>query len=81
MVVTDTCEIAYLLDGKVAHIVPVDVDAIAHGIQTVLSSSELQAHYKAGAKALMDTTFSINAVGDKLEELYTRLIAKKQNAI
>jgi len=80
MVVTETCEIAHLLDGKAAKIVPVDVDAIAEGIRTVLDSPGLQARYRDGAQELMRTAFSIEAVGDQLEALYEHVIAEKQRA-
>jgi len=80
MVITDACEIANLLDEKVARIVSVDVEAIAQGITHVLSNPDLSAKYKKGANELMKTTFSIKAVGDQLEKLYRQALSDKKHA-
>lgn len=70
MVVTETCEIADILADKVAFIVPVEPAAIAHGMAEVLQNSSLRQRYQRGAQELMQSAFSIEAVGQKLEDIY-----------
>ena len=41
MVVTDTCEIADIIAGKVATVVPVDTDQISQAIQELLEDDGL----------------------------------------
>lgn len=79
MVITETCEIAGLLDDKVARICTVDAGAIAKSLAEVLNDSDLQQRFAAGADALMKTTFSLGAVGDSLETLYQQVINQKQS--
>jgi glycosyltransferase involved in cell wall biosynthesis len=70
ILVTEMCEIADLLADRAAMVVPVDVDALAEGMHRLLTDTELQARYRQGGQDLMRTEFSIQAVGDRLEEIY-----------
>jgi glycosyltransferase involved in cell wall biosynthesis len=81
MVVTETCEIAEIINEKTARIVPVEIEAIAQGIIEVLNNPELQIRYKQGADELMRTTFSIQAVGDRLENLYEHVLLRERHAV
>jgi glycosyltransferase involved in cell wall biosynthesis len=80
IVVTETCEIADILQDKVAKVVPVEVDAIATGMRQVLQDDSLQQRYKQGAKELMQTFFSIEAVGNALEAVYYEAIESRRDA-
>jgi glycosyltransferase involved in cell wall biosynthesis len=70
MVVTETCEIAGMLKDEVATIVSVEPAAIAQGMSEVLQNGNLRQCYQKGAQKLMQTAFSIEAVGQQLEEIY-----------
>jgi glycosyltransferase involved in cell wall biosynthesis len=74
MVVTETCEIADMLDRQVATIVPVDPARIATAMAELLQDAGLRQRYRQGAQQLMRTVFSIEAVGEQLEAVYMRAI-------
>jgi glycosyltransferase involved in cell wall biosynthesis len=71
IVVTETCEIADILAGKAATIVPVNIKDISNAIQELLENAGLRQLFSQGALQLMDSEFSIQAVGDRLETIYT----------
>jgi glycosyltransferase involved in cell wall biosynthesis len=77
MVITETCEIADILANKVATVVPVEPAKIATAMAELLNNPELRQQYKCGAQELMETTFSIQAVGQLLETIYTNAIKAK----
>jgi glycosyltransferase involved in cell wall biosynthesis len=79
MVVTETCEIADMLDGQVATIVPVDPAPIAAAMAELLQDAGLRQRYRQSAQQLMKTAFSIEAVGEQLEAVYTRVIEACQS--
>jgi glycosyltransferase involved in cell wall biosynthesis len=73
MVITDRCEIAHLVEDRVAAVVPFDADAFAAAMKRLLTDTDEYQRYQAyGAKVLADT-FSIQAVADRLEALYMRV--------
>jgi len=74
MVVTETCEIADILAGEVAEVVPVDVDALAKGMERLLTDMMLYKRYQEGARRLMETQFSVQAVGERLESIYQEML-------
>lgn len=78
MVITETCEIADMLAQKVATIVPVNPESIALAMTDLLENKELQEQYRENCQALMQSVFSIEAVGDKLEAIYSKAIQAKQ---
>ncbi len=79
MLITDRCEIAHLVYERVADVTPFDAAAFAAAMQRLLTDDERYARYQAACPAVMADTFSIKAVGDQLETLYERVIAKKRS--
>lgn len=80
ILVTNTCEIAYLIEGRAGLSVPLDETAIASGIDTILQSAELQSRFSAGGRQLALNEFSIKAVGDMLESIYQRVIVTQASS-
>jgi len=78
MVITDRCEMAHLVRDRVADVVPFDADAFAHAMRTLLTDRERCERYRANSGALLAETFSIGAVVDRLEALYARVIAGRE---
>jgi glycosyltransferase involved in cell wall biosynthesis len=78
MVITDRCEIAHLVQDRVADVTPFDAAAFAAAMQRLLTDRERYARYQTNCPAVMADTFSIQAVGDQLETLYQRVIAEKK---
>jgi glycosyltransferase involved in cell wall biosynthesis len=76
MVVTNCCEIAHLVKDLVAEVVPFDVGEFAGAMNRLLTNRELYEHYRANCWALIQSTFSIQAVVNQLETVYQRVIAK-----
>lgn len=70
MVITETCEIADYLDGVAAKVVPVDSVSVANGIRYLLENQNIYDDYKRGTQKLMISIFSMESVGDKLEQIY-----------
>lgn len=77
MVVTETCEMSDLVSGKAAEVVTTDVETIAQAIRKLLSDEQLRERYSVGARHLMETTFSIQAVGDRLEAIYQKALDRR----
>jgi len=78
MVITDRCEIAHLVQGRVAEVVPFDADAFAAGMHRLLTNRAQYERYRANTQAVIADTFSIKVVVDRLEAVYERVIAEKQ---
>lgn len=78
MVITDRCEIAHLVQGRVADVTPFDATAFAAAMRRLLTDRERYARYQANCPAVMADTFSIQAVGDQLESLYERVVAERK---
>ena len=70
IITTDGCEIAHILEDKAAIITPVDVDALTEAMRTLLNNQSLYAQYSHGGRELVNTVFSIGAVGQQLEDIY-----------
>jgi len=77
MVITDRCEIAHLLRDRVADVVPFDPGAFASAMQQLLADRERYERYRSNCGAMITETFSIDAVADRLETIYARVIGKK----
>lgn len=77
MVITDRCEIAHLVAGRVADVVPFDTGQFAAAMTRLLTDRERYHHYQANSAQVMTDTFSVEAVVDKLEALYERVIEEK----
>lgn len=80
MVITDRCEIADLVRDRVAEVVPFDASAFAAAMDRLLADRARLATYRANCAALIADTFSIQAVGDRLEALYRRVGAEREEA-
>jgi len=78
MVITDRCEIAHLVQDRVADVVPFDADAFARAMEKLLTDRERCERYRVNSQAVMADTFSIKAVVDRLEAVYERVIAEKR---
>jgi glycosyltransferase involved in cell wall biosynthesis len=78
MVVTDRCEIAHLVRDRIADVVPFDADAFAGAMKQLLADRERYERYRANGPAVVADTFSIDAVVDRLEAVYERVIADKR---
>lgn len=79
MVITDHCAIAHLVRDRVAEVVPFDADAFAAAMQRLLTDRERYDRYRANCEKMIADTFSVRAVVDRLEAIYQRVIAEKQN--
>lgn len=77
IVMTDTCEIAGIVSGKAALVVPPERDAIGGAIDRLLADHALSAALAQGGKELARTTFSMNTVVDRLDEVYAGAMVKK----
>jgi glycosyltransferase involved in cell wall biosynthesis len=74
MVVTDRCEIADLIKDRVADVVPFDALAFAAAMERLLTDRERNDRYRANCQAMVEDTFSIGAVVDRLEAVYKRAV-------
>jgi glycosyltransferase involved in cell wall biosynthesis len=79
MEITDRCEIAHLLGGRVAELVPLGADAFAAAIQRLVTGREGYDRYRANRAEMVAENFSIKAVVGRLERVYGRVIAEKGN--
>jgi glycosyltransferase involved in cell wall biosynthesis len=75
MVISDTCESAYLIENRIGDVVPFDADAFAAAIDRLFIDRERYARYQANCPGVMEDTFSIRTTVDKLEALYRQVIA------
>jgi glycosyltransferase involved in cell wall biosynthesis len=74
MVITDRCEIAHLVRGRIADVVPFDAILFAKAMRLLLSDSERYKKYKDNCPIVMQDTFSIRATGDLLVDLYRQVL-------
>lgn len=77
MVVTDRCETADLIDGRVADVVPFDAGLFAQAMENLLTDAERYRRYQANCSVVMNEAFSLSVTVDKLEALYERVVATK----
>lgn len=78
MLLTDRCEIADLVAGRVADVVPFDTAHFAAAMARLLTDRDRAERYRAACPAVLRDTFSLQAVGDQLEALYTRVITERR---
>jgi glycosyltransferase involved in cell wall biosynthesis len=81
MVITDCCEIAHLVQGRVADVVPFDTDKFAKAMANLFTDKAHYKQYQSNCPAVMADTFSISAVVDRLETVYQQAIVEKQAMI
>ena len=78
MVVSDSCEIADILDGRAASVVPPAPEPLAAAMHQLLTDQMLQTRYRRGAAELLGSTFSMAAVGDRLETVYAEAVENRR---
>ena len=78
MVITEGCEIAHLVRNRIADVVPFDPDIFANAMKDLLVDSEKHKKYRQTSSAVLEDTFSIKAVVDRVEQVYEQVIAEKQ---
>jgi len=78
MVVTEGCGIANLVRDQVADVVPFDAKAFAAAVDGLLNDREKYARYQANTTKMLEETFSIEAVVNRVEDLYRRVISEKR---
>jgi glycosyltransferase involved in cell wall biosynthesis len=77
MVITDRCEIAYLVRDRIADVAPFDADAFAAAMERLLTDRERYDRYRANCQEMLAHNFSIEAVVNRLEAVYRRVIAER----
>ncbi len=77
IVVTDRCEIAHLVQGRVADVVPFDAKALAQAMHLLLTDEARYTRYRDNCVVVMKDTFSLEAAVDRLEALYKRVVFEK----
>lgn len=75
MVITEGCEMAHLVRGRIAEVTPFDAEAFSYAMQGLLTDKTLSQAFRQNCAAVMQDTFSITATVDKLEALYSKVIA------
>ena len=76
MVISDRCQIADLVRGRVAEVVPFDADAFATAMEGLLTDEERRRRYRENCEGLLNESFSIRAVVDRLEIVYNGAVAR-----
>lgn len=74
MVITDRCEIAHLVKDRVADVVPFDAAYFAYAMADLLREGERYDRYKGNCLTVLEDTFSLKAVVDRVEALYRRVV-------
>jgi glycosyltransferase involved in cell wall biosynthesis len=77
MVITDCCASAYLVKDRIADVTPFDADAFASAMGWLLTDEERYTRYRHNCQEMLNGTFSIEAVVDRLEAVYRRLAVEK----
>jgi glycosyltransferase involved in cell wall biosynthesis len=76
MVITDQCEIADLVQDRIGDVVSFDAKEFADAINRLLSDRKRYEQYKLNTQQVLNDTFSIGAVADKIESIYQNVIQK-----
>ena len=79
MVITDRCEMAYLVKDRVADVVPFDVELFSRAMKDLLLDDKRYLFYKSNCNQVLKDTFSLDVTVDKLERLYQEVIIEKSN--
>lgn len=75
MVVTQGCEISHLVENTVGEVTPFDADQFAKALDLLITDEHLYRSFQDHCGRLFAEEFSLNATADKLEALYTRMLA------
>jgi glycosyltransferase involved in cell wall biosynthesis len=77
MVITDRCESAHLVEGRVADVVPFDATAFASAMGRLLTDGERYQRYRENCRSVMRDTFSLEVTVDRLESVYERVVDRR----
>ena len=80
MVVTDRCEIADLIHGRVGDVVPFDADALSEAIRHLLTDRTRHRRYRENCPLVMNETFTVEGTVDRLVKVYERVVAESVTA-
>lgn len=75
MVITESCESAYLVKGRASEVVPFEAEALARAMEGLLKDRQRYEAYKRNCRAIFEEAFSLKAAVDRLEGLYERVRA------
>ena len=78
MVITDRCESAHLLKNRVAEVVPFESISFASAIRRLLTNSDLYESYRSNCQIVLEDTFSIKSVIDRIEAIYERAMLRRR---
>ncbi len=78
MVITDQCEIADLVQGRIGDVVPFDPQEFADAMNRLLNDHKRYEFYKSNTREVLNDTFSIGAVADKIESIYQNVIKESK---
>jgi glycosyltransferase involved in cell wall biosynthesis len=74
MVITDCCEIAKIISGRIGEVVPFDSKRFSEAMERLLKDKQLYQEYRSNCAFVFDKYFSVRSVVDKLENVYKRAI-------
>jgi glycosyltransferase involved in cell wall biosynthesis len=77
MVITDRCESAHLVQGRVADVVPFDAEAFAMAMARLLKDRRRYERYRKACWQVMQDTFSLEVTVDRLEAVYERVVTER----
>jgi glycosyltransferase involved in cell wall biosynthesis len=76
MLITDRCQIADIVRDRVADVVPFDAAEFARAMERLLIDKERLWRYRENTRDLLEKSFSLRAVVDRLESVYNRALAE-----
>ncbi len=73
MVTTDRCEIADMIKGRIGDVVPFEADAFALAMERLLADRGRLEQYRANCQTMLEQSFSVRSVVDRLESIYEKV--------
>jgi glycosyltransferase involved in cell wall biosynthesis len=73
MVITDRCEIADMIKGRIGDVTPFDADAFALAMERLITDRNRLEKYRANCQTMLEQSFSLRSVVDRLESVYERV--------
>jgi glycosyltransferase involved in cell wall biosynthesis len=77
MVITDRCQIADSLKGRIAEVTPFDSGEFSLAMERLLKDHELRGRYRQNCQNYFKDSFSLPVVVDRLETVYGRVVAEQ----
>lgn len=81
MVVTDRCEIAHLVKGRIADVVSFNAEKFARAMERLLKDQQRYERYQGNCSELLHDTFNLSSVVDRLEKLYERVVEENYSKL